>query len=277
MDDDGYLLIIEVLPGGAAEREGLAAGDIIVLIDGASYEGQSLNDAVSLLHGDEGSSVTLLLRRDADEFEKTLTRAKIITPSVSSAMIEDSNLGYIRVQSFANRTADDFGAALRDMEEKQASGLIIDLRNNGGGLVDRGVEIADMLLDAGTVATVRSNDPEADLTAYTTEDGATGLPYVLLVNNATASTSEILAGAIQDNGGGYIVGEKTTGKGVLQRLEQFIEGDGARITVAQYFTPNGNAVDGVGITPDFIVEDPDPERDEVDLQLAKAIELLTGS
>jgi carboxyl-terminal processing protease len=276
MDDAGYLSIIEVLPGGAAEKEDLRAGDLIVSIDGASYAEQDLNGAVALLHGEEGSKVTLLLRRGDAEFEKTLIRTKIVMPSVSSELLADSNLGYIRVHSFANRTAEDFGSALRDREEKQTRGVIIDLRNNSGGLVDRGVEIADMLLGAGTVATVRSNDENAEPKAYTTEDGATSLPYVLLVNGATASTSEILAGAIKDNRGGYIVGAQTTGKGVLQRLEQFAGGDGARITVAQYFTPNGDAVNGVGITPDFIVDDPDPNVEGPDPQMAKAIELLTG-
>jgi carboxyl-terminal processing protease len=276
MNDDGYLTVIEVLPGGAAEKEGLLAGDVILSIDGALYAGRDLNDAVALLHGEEGSELTLLLKRGDGEFERTLVRTKVIAPSVSSELLADSNLGYIRVYSFSNRTAEDFGAALRDMEEKQARGLIIDLRNNSGGLVDRGVEIADMLLDAGTVATVRSNDPNAEPKSYTTEDGATGLPYVLLVNSATASTSEILAGAIKDNRGGYIVGTQTTGKGILQRLEQFVEGDGARITVAQYFTPNGDAVDGVGITPDFIVDDPDPSGVDADMQMEKAIELLAG-
>jgi carboxyl-terminal processing protease len=276
MDDAGYLSVIEVLPGGAAEKEGLLAGDVIVSIDGELYAGRDLNDAVTLLHGEEGSKVTLLLRRGAEELEKTLIRAKIVMPSVSSELLAESNLGYIRVHSFANQTAEDFGAALRDMEEKQARGVIIDLRNNSGGLVDRGVEIADMLLDAGTVATVRANDKDAEPKAYTTADGATSLPYVLLVNGATASTSEILAGAVKDNRKGRIVGSQTTGKGILQRLEQFTEGDGARITVAQYFTPNGDAVNGVGITPDFVVDDPDPNGEGPDPQMEKAIELLTG-
>ncbi|MDR2089679.1 MAG: S41 family peptidase [Clostridiales Family XIII bacterium] len=277
MEDDGYLSVMEVLPGGAAEQEGLLAGDVILAIDGASYEGRDLSGAVALLHGEEGSEVTLLLRRGSEEFEKRLVRAKIVTPSVSSELLPESNLGYIRVQSFANQTAEDFAAALRDMEEKQTRGLIIDLRNNSGGLVDRGVEIADMLLGAGTVATLQSNDPNAEAKTYTTEDGATSLPYVLLVNGDTASTSEILAGAIKDNRGGYIVGVQTTGKGILQRLEQFTEGDGARITVAQYFTPNGDAVNGVGIAPDFVVDDPDPSAGGADPQLEKAIELLTAA
>jgi carboxyl-terminal processing protease len=276
MNDNGYLTIIEILQGGAAEKEGLLAGDIILSIDGTAYTGRDLNDAVALLHGEEGSEVLLLVNRNGEEFEKTLIRTKIITPSVSSEWLADGSIGYIRVSSFANRTAEDFGAALREAEEKQARGLIIDLRNNGGGLVDRGVEIADMLLGAGTVATVRSDKDGAEPTVYTTEDGATHLPYVLLVNGETASTSEILAGAVKDNHGGYIVGTQTTGKGILQRLERFAGGDGARITVAQYFTPNGDAVHGVGIAPDFIVEDPDPSSDGPDMQLEKALELLTS-
>ncbi|MDR2356348.1 MAG: S41 family peptidase [Clostridiales Family XIII bacterium] len=276
MNDEGYLTIVEVLPDGAAEKEGLLSGDIILSIDGAPYTGQDLNGAVALLHGEEGSQLTLLLQRGEETLEKTLVRTKVITPSVSSELLADGSLGYIRVQSFANQTAEDFGAALRGMEEKQVRGLIIDLRDNGGGLVDKGVEIADMLLGAGTVATVRTNDPDAEPKSYTTEDGATGLPYVVLVNNATASTSEILAGAIKDNRGGYLVGTQTTGKGILQRLEQFAGGDGARITVAQYFTPNGDAVNGIGIVPDFIVDDPDPSGEGADMQMEKAIELLTG-
>jgi carboxyl-terminal processing protease len=276
MDESGYLTVIEVLPGSAAEAGGLLAGDIIASINGASYEGQDLNGAVALLHGEEGSQVRLLVRRDGEEFEKTLVRAKVVTPSVTSELLPDSNIGYIRIALFANRTAEDFGAALRVMEEKQARGLVIDLRNNGGGLVDSGVEIADMLLDAGTVATVRSDKDGAESKSYTTQDGATSLPYVLLVNGDTASTSEILAGAVKDNGGGYIVGEQTTGKGILQRLERFKDGDGARITVARYFTPNGDAVHGVGISPDFTVENPDPNGDGPDMQLEKAIELLTA-
>lgn len=276
MNESGYLIVIEVLPGGAAESEGLLAGDIILSVDGVSYEGQDLNGAVALLHGEEGSEILLLVSRNGEEFEKTLIRAKVITPSVSSEWLADGSIGYIRVSSFANKTAEDFGAALREMEEKQARGLIIDLRNNGGGLVDRGVEIADMLLNAGTAVTVRSDREGAESTVYTTEDGATSLPYVLLVNGETASTSEILAGAVKDNGGGRIVGTQTTGKGILQRLERFTGGDGARITVAQYFTPNGDAVHGVGITPDFIVEDPDPNGNGADMQLEKAIELLNA-
>ncbi|MDR2296556.1 MAG: S41 family peptidase [Clostridiales Family XIII bacterium] len=276
MNDEGYLILMEILPGGAAEKEGLLPGDVILSIDGAPYTDQDLNGAVALLHGEEGSALTLSLQRGTEAFEKTLIRTKVVTPSVSSELLADGNLGCIRVQSFANQTAEDFGAALRDMEEKQVRGLIIDLRDNGGGLVDRGVEIADMLLDAGTVATVRAGDKEAESKSYTTEDGATSLPYVVLVNGATASTSEILAGAIKDNRGGYIVGTQTTGKGILQRLERFTDGDGARITVAQYFTPNGDAVNGVGITPDFVVEDPDPSGAGVDMQMEKAIELLTG-
>ncbi|MDR1571244.1 MAG: S41 family peptidase [Clostridiales Family XIII bacterium] len=263
-------LIDSVLPGGPAEKEGLLAGDAITLIDGAPCADASLAEAVERLRGEEGTTVALMIRREGAEFEKTLTRAKVVSPSVAGEMIEDGRLGYIRIASFASHTAEDFRTALDGMESGGAAGLVIDLRDNSGGLVDSGVEIADMLLDGGTVAVAKAGDGSEE--AYVTSPGATGLPYVLLVNGGSASTSEILAGAVQDNRGGALVGARTTGKGIIQRLERFSGGDGARITVAQYFRPNGDPVHEVGITPDYTVERAD--GDEADPQLAKAVELL---
>ncbi|MDR3296171.1 MAG: S41 family peptidase [Clostridiales Family XIII bacterium] len=269
-DENGDVVIESILPGSSAEKEDLRPGDILLLIDGKSYRDVDLTAAAENLRGEEGSQVQVRARRDGTEFDVTLTRTMVITPSVGATVLEDSNIGYIQIASFANQTAEDFGAELREMERKNVKGLVIDLRDNAGGLVERGVEIADMLLDAGTVATVRTNDGTEQ--PYTTEAGATSLPYVLLVNGGTASTSEILAGAVQDNHGGYLVGEQTTGKGILQRLEQFTDGAGARITVAQYYTPDGHQVHEKGIRPDFVVER--SEEDAADLQLAKAIALL---
>jgi carboxyl-terminal processing protease len=263
------IAVRSVFSESAAELGGLAAGDLIVEIDGENCGGWDLTDAALRLRGDEGTDVIVRVRRGEGEFEKTLTRSTVVTPSVAAQFL-DGGAAYIRIMSFTNRTADDFRAELQKIEEAQAKGLVIDLRDNAGGLVDKGVEIADMLLGACTVAAVRYGDGAED--AYVSEDGATEIPYVLLVNSGTASTSEILAGAVKDNGGGRLVGVKTTGKGILQRLEGFSDGSGARVTIAQYFTPNGDPVHGVGIEPDFVVEDSgDPFRDS---QLEKALELL---
>jgi carboxyl-terminal processing protease len=268
--EDGFIVIESVLSGSAAEGAGLKAGDCIIEIDGKSFLGAELTEAVNILRGEEGAKVELKIRRDGNDFNATLQRSRIITPSVDGMVMGDSNLGYIQIASFANHTAEDFRAKLTEMENAGVDGLVIDLRNNAGGLVDKGVEIADMLLNAGTVATARAGDGTEKI--YVTEDGATALPYVILINESSASTSEILAGAVRDNNGGALVGTVSTGKGIIQKLEQFDGGDGARITIAQYFTPSGDPVQGVGIHPDYLVEN--AEGSESDTQLEKAIELL---
>ncbi|MDR1134649.1 MAG: S41 family peptidase [Clostridiales Family XIII bacterium] len=269
-EENGFIVVESVLSGSAAEKAGIKAGDFIIAIDGNSFLGKELTEAINILRGEEGAEVNLRIRRGEDEFEKMLQRSKIVTPSVDGMVLKASNLGYIQLTSFANHTAEDFRAKLTEMENANVEGLIIDLRNNAGGLVDKGVEIADMLLDAGTVATAKAGDGSEK--RYITEDGSTELPYVVLINESSASTSEILAGAIRDNKGGLLVGTISTGKGIIQKLEQFDDGDGARITIAQYFTPAGHPVQGVGIIPDYLIEN--IEGDETDLQLEKAIELL---
>ncbi|MDR3243038.1 MAG: S41 family peptidase [Clostridiales Family XIII bacterium] len=269
-DEEGNLVAVEVLSGSAAESAGLQAGDIFLSIDGKSYKGEAVSEAVDHLRGQEGTEVEVRVQRAEEIFERKLIRAGVILPSVVSSMIEGSNLAYIRILSFASHTAEDFRAELTKMEEANPRGLVIDLRNNPGGMVDKGVEIADMLLDGGTVATAKYKDGSEEV--YKTSDGRTGLPYVILVNGASASTSEILAGAVQDNKGGVLIGAVTIGKGIIQKLEQFSDGDGARITVAQYVRPGGAVVQGVGVTPDYVVEN---SIEGGDVQLNKAVELLS--
>ena len=268
-DDEGEIVIERVIEGGSAETQGLLAGDVIVNIDGRSYKEEELKAAVDYLRGEEGTTVNLLIRRDENEFDVVLTRTVIATPSVYS-YLRDDGIGYIQVASFSGHSAEEFKNKLADMENDQAKGLIIDLRNNLGGIVEQGVEIADMLLDAGTVATLIYGDGEE--VVYETKAGATDIPYTVLVNAFSASTSEILAAAIKENHGGFLVGTVTTGKGIVQKLEAFRDGDGARITIAQYYTPEGHQVNGVGVTPDYIVEESDVG--DVDVQLEKAVELL---
>ncbi|MDR0570822.1 MAG: S41 family peptidase [Clostridiales Family XIII bacterium] len=266
---DGDLAIERVMEGGSAEKAGLASGDVILLIDGQSYREKALAEAAEQLRGREGTEVALRIRRGGEEFVVKLKRAKVLTPSVDGNVREDG-IGYIRLAAFSARTAEDFKAKLAEMEKARVKGLVVDLRDNPGGIVEQGVEVANLLLGAGKVATLRYGDGREQV--YESQPGGTGLPYAVLINKNTASTSEILAGAIKDNGGGALVGTATTGKGIVQRLEAFRDGDGARITIAQYFTPDEHPVQGVGISPDFVVEAAADGKS--DPQMEKAVELL---
>ena len=189
--------------------------------------------------------------------------------SVRSEVLE-GNIGYIRISSFEEKTAEDFKQHLRDLELKGVKGLVLDLRDNGGGLVEVSVEIADMLLGEGVVT--YTEDREGNKNYYKSNTGATNLPYVVLVNGGTASASEIITAAIQDNEGGKIIGTTTYGKGIIQSIEKLSNGDAVKLTIMQYFSPKGNIIHKVGIKPDVEVEA--LAEDTTDKQLEKAIELL---
>ena len=184
--------------------------------------------------------------------------------------ILDGGIGYIRISSFEEKTADDFKEHLRDLELKGVKGFVLDLRDNGGGLVEVSVEVADALLEEGVVT--YTEDRKGNKEYYKSEPGKTNLNYVVLVNGGTASASEIITGAIKDQKSGIIVGATTYGKGIIQSIEQLSNGDAVKLTIMQYFSPNGNVIHKVGVKPDIEVEE--LIDDELDQQLEKAIELL---
>lgn len=260
--ESGEYVVISTVKGSPAEKGGLKPGDILTKVDGEEYE--TSTQMSMAIRGESGTDVKITYVRDGKEAEVTLTRAKIVMATVESE-IRDDNIGYIKISSFENKTAADFEEALRQMESKAVKGLIIDLRDNGGGLVDQSVKIADMLLGEGTV--IYTEDRQGDKETYTSDKDRTSLPYVVLVNENTASASEILAAAIQDNSGGKIVGTVTFGKGIIQVSHQRSDGSGVKLTVMQYFSPKGNKIHGVGVTPDVEVEGEEG-------QLKKAVELL---
>ena len=277
-NEDDVLEVVQVYRNSPAKEAGMQPGDIILKVDGVAYSGSQSSEAASNIRGKEGTSVEITYRRNGVENTVTMVRASIQVETIDYEMLENK-IGYIQIDSFESATANDFKAALDDLTAQGAKGLVIDLRNNGGGLVDISIKIADMLMDQGTV--VYTEDQYKNKDYYTTKAGRTELPYVVLVNEYTASASEILSAGIQDNNEGVIVGTKTYGKGIIQSLYpssmvqdrySWDDGSAVKITIMQYFSPSGKTIHKVGITPDYIVEL--VEGDETDYQLEKAIEIL---
>lgn len=264
------LVIISTMDNSPARDAGLLSGDIIWMVDGVRYTAAEMNAAGAHMRGQAGTNVTLTILRGAETKEFEITRGTIVKQSVQTTMLED-DIAYIRISTFEDTTGEDFQRELRGLEMQGVRGMIIDLRNNGGGILSSGTQIADLLLSEGTIVYLMDNTGRKIPT--NSDRNATQIPYVLLVNGSTASTSEILAAAVQDNNGGKLVGTRTFGKGTVQSLIPLAGGSGAvRLTTSQYLSPNGNAIHQIGITPDYIVElIPGDARD---LQLEKAIELL---
>lgn len=272
---DGYIQIISVMDDSPAKKAGVKDGDIILSVDDVRYSGSELSEAAEALRGKKGTKVKMTVSRNGEVLSFELTRAPITDLSVYSNITED-NIGYIRITSFVANTSELFEKELEKLERSNVSGLIIDIRSNGGGLVNESVEIADMLMNKGVV--VYAEDSKGKKTYYRTETGRTPLEYVVLVNGGTASASEILAAGIQSNKEGTILGETTFGKGIIQNSWRLTNGEGVEITVAQYFTSDGKVIHKKGITPDITVaiEDEDVTDGVVtyDRQLQKAIEIL---
>lgn len=265
-DKNGNYVIVGVTKDSPADKAGLKAGDYIVKVDGKSYD--DMDVMAKAIRGAAGTKVKIDYVRDNKAGEVSVTRAKIVEKSVEYEML-DGGIGYIRLSSFITSSADDFSAALKDLESKGAKGLILDLRDNGGGLVDTCIDIADEFLDEGVVT--YTEDKNGKKQEYKSKDGKTDLKTVVLVNGNSASCSEILAGALKDNGC-KLVGEKTFGKGVIQSTAELKDGSALKLTIMQYFSPKGNAIQDKGISPDYEVKN--PEDSKTDLQLQKAQSLF---
>lgn len=276
--ETGLPLVTGVMPGTPAESAGLRPDDLVYEVDGESVYGKSLDEAVSLIKGPEGTSVTLtVVRESADDFlEFTLNRERVETPTVTLTMLEDG-MAYIEILEFDDVTVDQFAEALAEAKGSGMKGLIIDLRGNPGGNLDAVTNICEMILPKGMIVYTENKSGKRD--EYTC-DGKRELqvPLVVLVDGNSASASEIMAGAIKDHGLGTLVGTTTFGKGIVQQIIPFRDGSAIKITISAYYTPNGENIHGIGIKPD--VECPfDGEayygsEDHPDNQLEKAKEVL---
>jgi len=276
--DAEYLTIISPMPNSPAEKAGLKPGDEVIAIDGEDMTGVDGNLAIRRVLGPAGTSVTLTIHREGEpellEFE--IIRGTIILPSIESEMLE-GNIAYIHLFTFADETVQDLRQALDTLLAENPKGLILDLRFNGGGLLDTTIVVASEFISEGIIMTEYFGDGTEHV--YKAQPGglATEIPLVVLVNGGSASASEIVAGAIQDHGRGRLVGEVTYGKAAIQSWIPLPSYGGAiRITIARWLTPNGQQIHELGLTPDIEVllteEDIEAERD---VQLEKAIELLT--
>ena len=279
MNDDGQIVVYKVFPGSPAEEAGVHATDIIVEADGVR-DFEDLDSLVSIVRGEEGTTVNLTFLRGEEEYSATLERKTIITPSVEIRMLEN-NIGYLSISSFDKATVSQFNDALKALEDEGMEALIIDVRDNPGGDYDAVVAMADRVLPEGTIITTRNKEGVVR-EEKSDEEHQVRVPMAVLINANTASASELFSGAIQDYHLGYIVGETSYGKGVVQSIFRLNDGSGMKFTTETYYTPSGRCVDGEGVIPDYAVEIP-PEAyedgvitDEEDLQLQKAIELLSG-
>lgn len=273
----GLCTISRVFDNGPAREAGIQKGDILYMVEDLYVNSTTVNDAVEIMRGTPGTEVRVVFLRGTEEMEYTLTRAQITVNRIESTMLTDE-IGYIFLYEFAGDCAAKFQEAVTALQAQGAKSLIIDLRDNPGGWVDDAEAIGDIFLDKGTLCYLEYKDGTREY--YRTKAGKTEMPLVVLMNENSASSSEILAGALKDRADATIVGVQSYGKGIVQTVVPLEGGAGMQMTVAQYYTPNGNAVHKLGITPD--VEIPLPQGDNgmydfadlSDPQLAKALEVM---
>ena len=273
------IMVLSPIKGSPAEKAGLQPGDYIIAVDGVTYTGEQMTEASNKIKGETGTTVKLQIQRKDETLDIELTRENIKVNPVEGEVLEN-NIGYIEFSSFDDGTAEEFKTKFEELQGKGIKSLIIDLRNNGGGIVDEALEIANYILDKDSVILYEVDKNNNETVEKTTDDPIINMPIVILTNENTASSSEILAGALKDHKKSTIVGEKTYGKGVIQRLLTLPDGSGLKITSEKYLTPNRTEINKVGIEPDEKVELPETvtnilnvEKNE-DTQLQKAIEIL---
>lgn len=273
--ETGVITVLQVYDGSPAQEAGMRDGDTLYKVEGEEVTGEDLSDVVSKVKGEKGTQVTLtVLRADTgDEEELTITRDTIEAQTVSCEMKEE-NVGYIRITEFDTVTYEQYKEALEDLEDQGMERLIVDLRSNPGGNLDTVCDILDLMLPEGLI--VYTEDKNGEREEYTSdEENQFDKPLVVMMNGYSASASEIFAGAIQDYGLGQIVGTQSYGKGVVQSVFDLQDGTSVKLTIAEYFTPNGRSIDGEGITPDVEVEyQYDENNPDADNQLEKAMEVV---
>lgn len=278
---DDTILIIGVIEDSEAQKSGIQAGDIIKKVDGIEYKGSQLDEVSSVIKGEEGTNVTITILRGSEEKDINVVRSNIKLKTVSSKMV-DNNIGYIKITSFAEDTANEFKEAYESLKPNNPKGLVLDLRNNGGGLVSSSLDIAETMVEKDKTLLITADKKNKESIKKSKEDPIIKIPVVILINNNTASASEILSGILRDDCNFKIVGKNSYGKGVIQNVYNFNDGSGLKVTSEEYFTPNHNPINKVGIKPDIEV-DLDEEWENIsnipyenDLQLQEAVKILSN-
>ncbi len=250
--EDGYIEVVSPIDGTPGQAAGLKPGDRIIKVDGIDVTTRKIDYVVSLIKGEEGTSVTLTIDRDDDGiFDVDITRAKIVTKSVASEVLEDS-IGYIRINIFDDKSYDEFKENINGLLESDVESLIIDVRSNPGGSLNEVIKIADLLL--GDQIIVYTEDRDGNREIERSDKNKINVPIVVLTNGGSASASEILTAAIQDTNSGVVIGDTTFGKGLVQLSVPLKDGSAFKLTISEYFTPNGTNIHGVGIKPNYDVE-----------------------
>ncbi len=284
VDDKGLLTVIEPTEGSPADKAGMKQGDKIVKVDGTDVTSFSdENMIISMIKGKENTKVSVTVYRPSEDryIQFDMVRKRIKTSNIKSEII-DGNIGYIRLAMFDNEIAKYFINDLNSMKKKGIEGLIIDLRDNPGGSYEQVVKIADSLLPEGII--VYTEDRDGRKAVKRSDKASLDMPLVILINENSASASEILAGSVKDHGVGKLVGKKTFGKGLVQELKLLKDGSGLKVTISRYFTPSGVCINGTGIMPDIEVDVLEEYRNypvsqiprDRDIQLKSAIESLRG-
>lgn len=280
-DENKNVTIVRPIPGSPAEEAGLMAEDIIVEVDGTEIIDQELSLVVDMIRGTEGTKANITVYRPSinDYLEFEVERRVVENVSVYYEVLEDG-IGYIQVQQFYQNTADEFIAAVEDLESQNVSGLIVDMRDNPGGLLSSVVDMCDYLMDGGTIVTTKDKYGNVIEQYTASKENHIDIPMVVLINGNSASAAEIFSGAMQDTGIAKLVGTTSFGKGIVQSVIPLSDGTAIKLTVAKYFTPNGNDIHEIGIVPDYEVELPDGmisavnvER-ENDTQLQEAVRVI---
>lgn len=277
--ESGRVVVYYPIPESPAEKAGIKPGDLIISVDEKEYTADDFNIIADYIKGKEGTKVKIVVQRDGENLSFEITREKIATNPITTKIIEE-NIGYLKLPSFDDGTAEDFKSKVEELKKQGAKKLIIDLRNNGGGIVSESTDIADCLLEKGKTIISTTNNKDKTEVTYSKKDPIYTMPIVILVNENSASASEILACSIQDNERGKLIGTKTYGKGIIQTLLSLADGSGLKITTEEYYTPKGTTIHKVGITPDEEVKLPDTVKsvyavkEEEDTQLKRAIEML---
>ena len=273
---EGTITVVEPMKGSPAEAVGMKEGDLITKVEGETVTPENVNTMSNKIKGEEGTKVKLEITRDGKTQDVEVERKKIEVSHIESKMLEN-NIAYIQILDFDGGTAKEFKKNYEDLKSKGATSLIIDIRNNGGGVVDEAIDILEMICDKNSTLLIETDKDRNETVTKSKENPIIDVPVVVLVNGESASASEILAGALKDNGKAKIIGTKTYGKGVIQTLYQLTDGSGLKMTTAEYCTPNRNKINKLGIEPDITVELPEDINElteENDTQIQKAIEEL---
>lgn len=277
--ENNVIKVLTPIENSPAYSAGILPGDIISKVDGVEYLGEQMTEAANKIKGKEGSTVSLEIIRGTDTLNFEIKRENIKLNHVESKMLEN-NIGYLKLSTFDEGCADEFKQKYDELNNNSnVKSLVIDLRNNGGGLVDEALKIADYMTDKGNTLLITVDKKEKEEIRKAKEDKYINVPIVILINENTASASEILAGALRDNNVAKIVGTKSYGKGVIQEVLSLSDGSGIKITTNEYFTPNKTKINKVGIEPDEKVDLPTTVKNVLtveekdDTQLQKAIQI----